>query len=222
MNVFGRLASVDVRDANYLLKERVETSERYYRYWYDNAWWGNQGTRPWCVAYAWLHWVEDGPVTHNWAREPLFAPFDIYHAAQQVDQWPGDHYDGTSVRAGAKILKAKGVISEYRWAWDVDAIVRTILTTGPVVVGTRWYYGMSHPHLSEAGQYMMTVTGRVLGGHAYCLTGVSLGKQKFRIKNSWGRNWGSNGRAYISFDDMQTLLDQNGEACMAFEKHLGE
>jgi C1A family cysteine protease len=37
------------------------------------------------------------------------------------------------------------------------------------------------------------------------------------MKNSWGRGWGIDGRASISFADMERLILDNGEACMAVQ-----
>jgi len=42
-------------------------------------------------------------------------------------------------------------------------------------------------------------------------------KQLFRIKNSWGRSWGVKGSAFISFANMQRLINENGEICLAVE-----
>lgn len=130
----------------------------------------------------------------------------------------GNSYDGTSVRAGAKILKRLGVISEYRWAYTLDDVVQAVLNLGPVVVGTWWYTDMFMPN----SKGVITATGQKAGGHAYVINGVNVKKRMFRIKNSWGRSWGKNGHAYISFDDFDKLLKDWGEACMAFEKKLEE
>jgi hypothetical protein len=215
MDTFGRRYSQDIRDRNYPLAAIVPATAPgiTYRYWNDNQWWGNQGPYPHCVAYAWTHWAEDGPVTHKDVPPPLVDPVAVYNRAQQIDEWPGTNYDGTSVRAGAKVLQEHGIISSYHWAWRVDEIVQTILTTGPVVVGTDWYHGMSRPDQN----YIMSLSGAVLGGHAYMLSGVNTNKRLFRVKNSWGRNWGKNGRAWISFADMGILIGAHGEACLAVE-----
>jgi hypothetical protein len=159
--------------------------------------------------------MEDGPTTHKLVPPPAIDPVVVYNRAQLIDQWPGENYDGTSVRAGAKVLQERDVVGNYHWATDVSDIINAVLTTGPVVLGTRWYEGMSRPD----SHMILHPTGEILGGHAYVLNGVSLSRGLFRMKNSWGRNWGKNGRAYISFDAVDQLLGEQGEACLAIEKN---
>ncbi len=210
---FGRIEAPDSRDRAFMMSAVIpEAPQRTSRYWNSSGWWGNQGPHPYCVGFSWAHWVEDGPVTHK-GMAPVVPPEEIYSEAQKIDEWPGEDYEGTSVRAGAKYLQSKGTISEYRWAWDVQTIADAILTKGPVVVGTNWYYDMFEP--DEKG--IIKVGGQIVGGHAYLLNGVNTKKQLFRIKNSWGRNWGKKGHAYISFDDMAQLIAAQGEACLAIE-----
>ena len=126
----------------------------------------------------------------------------------------GNSYNGTSVRAAAKILKKLGVISEYRWAKTVDDTVNTILMKGPMVVGTRWYANMTRPNANG----FMKPSGAGQGGHAYVINGVDVDGEFFRIKNSWGKRWGKKGFAYISFSDFEKLLENGGEACIAEER----
>ena len=38
----------------------------------------------------------------------LYDGFWLYHEAQKIDEWPGEDYDGTSVRAGLDILRKRG------------------------------------------------------------------------------------------------------------------
>lgn len=210
----GRISVKDERDKKFLMKAVVpQQSQRTYRYWWDGGWWGNQGNSPQCVAYAWIHWLEDGGVTQKSAPAPILHPPGLYEACQRNDEWVGENYDGTSVRAGAKVLKQEGFIAEYRWTWDVETLANAVLEKGPVVVGSTWYSDMFYPN----SKGLITATGSDLGGHAYVINGVNKKMELFRIKNSWGREWGKNGHAYIYFQDMQRLLDENGEAALAVE-----
>ncbi|MBC7088662.1 MAG: hypothetical protein H5T96_09405 [Tissierellales bacterium] len=214
----GRKHSVDERDKAFPMKSLLlSSSDRKFKYWCPNMWTGNQGQTSQCVAYSWCHWLAAGPKTQPAARALRNGapadPANIYHMAQQVDEWPGDNYDGTSVRAGAKVLKSHGYIDSYYWAWNVEEVINALLTLGPVVVGTNWTERMFYP--SDEG--IIKLTGRVAGGHAYLLDGISLTKGLIRIKNSWGREWGNKGFAYISIEDMNTLIQANGEACIATE-----
>jgi hypothetical protein len=203
---YGRIFGPDDRDRRYQIKR--QKSDRKYRFWYDNRWWGDQLVTPHCVGFSWTHWLTNVPVVS------YLDPDGIYHLAQQNDEWKGTNYDGTSVRAGAKVLKMLGLIERYEWCWDLDRLVETLLEKGPVVVGTDWTRGMDNPD----SKGMIHATGRNLGGHAYLLTGVSLARETFRIKNSWGREWGKDGRAYISFEDMEKLIKAEGEVCLAVER----
>jgi len=141
----GRRFAPDHRDLDHPVSARLKGgSPLEYRYWNANGWWGDQGNTPQCVAYAWTHWLEDGPVIQP-GPAPVIQPGTLYHDAQQVDEWPGDNYEGTSVRAGAKVLQARGYITSYSWAFTVDEMVASLLELGPIVVGTNWYDSMFDP-----------------------------------------------------------------------------
>lgn len=67
---------------------------------------------------------------------------ELYKAAQKVDVWPGESYEGTSVRAGLDVARKRGPcrvrdgvtrapaagegISEYRWTADADDAIRVL------------------------------------------------------------------------------------------------
>jgi hypothetical protein len=189
--------------------------------WWDNGWWGDQGNTSMCTVYSWSHWLEDGPMIQDSLptnqEKPLYDVTQLYHKAQLNDGIPGSSYNGSTVRAVAKILKGLGILKEYLWAASIEDIATCLLTLGPVVVGTPWMTDMFKP---DPDTFIVHATGGLAGGHAYLLNGVDYEKKLFRIKNSWGRSWADQGHAYISFDDFAKLFANGGQACMAIANKL--
>ena len=210
----GRYHIPDERDKKFLIEDKLSLPKTIIKskYWDANGWWGNQGKTPQCVGYAWAHWIEDGPIGHD-GVPPIVHPTLIYREAQKVDEWVGEKYDGTSVRGAAKYLKTTNRISSYLWTYDINVLINTVLTQGPVVVGTNWYTSMFTPDKNG----VIRVLGRVAGGHAYVINGIDRNTNLFRIKNSWGKTWGKSGHAFISFTDMARLIREKGEVCLAIE-----
>lgn len=220
---FGRIESPDIRDELFPVSSILPTTSFITeKYWYPDGWWGNQGQTTHCVAFSWLHWIEDGPVVQDFDAKrvkPMVDPKAFYTACRDRDGIPGTDYLGTSVRAGAKVLKELGLITEYRWATNINEVINTLLNVGPMVVGTKWFKNMNTPNAKG----IIDIGGTQDGGHAYVLNGIDTKKGYIRIKNSWGRDtWGVQGHAFIKIDDFQKLLASRGEACIALEKKLKE
>jgi C1A family cysteine protease len=214
----GRRVSIDPRDRDHLLPRAALARAAdgiTARYWFTPGEAYDQGATSECVAYSTCRFL----VTYPIVNKPIeFTPF--YKRCQQVDEWPGEDYDGTSVRAAFKILQADGLCTSYKWAFDVETVVNHVLSTGPVVMGTTWFLDMFTP---DRHGYI-TPTGYPVGGHAWTIVGASRTRKNpdgsvgaVRMINSWGPNWGEKGRAWITFRDLQTLIDDYGEACVAQE-----
>jgi hypothetical protein len=214
----GRLVSIDPRDVEFPMMRSVDQQQlsgKTYRYYMTDAAM-NQGRKPWCVEYAWQQFLRSAPVKNpKWK-----SPGDLYREAQKVDEWVGESYDGTSVRAGAKVLQREGLLSSYTWAFSSLTAAQYVLSAGPVVFGTNWYEGMNTPD----AQGFIQATGPLRGGHAYMIKGVNFKKVcpdgslgAFRIINSWGRDWADRGMAWLSFIDADRLIREWGEACTATE-----
>jgi hypothetical protein len=176
----------------------------------------DQGDTPQCVGYAGWGWLESGPIVNK----PKFSPTDLYHMAQDNDEWPGRDYDGSSTLGLMKALKIAGYVKSYVWATDAETLVAWILSTGPVLVGTNWLRDMFTPdHFG-----FIEAIGVVDGGHEWRIIGADRDKTCYdgskgavRMVNSWGRNWGDNGRAWVSFADLDKLIKAEGEAATATE-----
>jgi hypothetical protein len=214
----GRLPAIDFRDRRHMAKmpKRV-ASTRTSMHWIT-AKAMDQGDTPHCVAYAWEQYLASSPVKNKFYKNPA----DLYHEAQLVDEWLGEYYDGTSVRAGAKVLQAAGYISEYSWAFDPDAAVNYLLTKGPIVFGSDWEEAMFSPFEYKSETFIRK-GGRFAGGHAYMLKGVNLKMPcwcgtpgAIRIMNSWG-SWADGGKAWLCLKEFGELLEAWGECSMATE-----
>lgn len=169
--------------------------------------WLDQRSEGACVGFAWAHELvarpKVVPADENLART-------IYREAQRLDVWQGEAYSGTSVLAGAKAVHARGHLREYRWAFGFDDLLLAIGYAGPAVLGLEWRTGMWNT--DDKG--FVHVTGQVVGGHAILAHAVSVKGRYVVLHNSWGTSWGVNGRARISFDDLDALLRDGGEACI--------
>lgn len=211
----GRLVAEDNRDRQYLLPAPRRAPERTFRSWIVPGPVLDQGGTSQCVAYSGGKYLMAHPVVN--AVPDLST---LYRDCQRVDEWPGEDYDGTSVRALMKVFKARGLVSEYRWAFDMPTLVAALLERGPVVVGTSWHLDMFTP---DTYGYIYP-EGQIVGGHAYLLVACNMRRKNsdgttgaVRMINSWGPRWGDGGRAWITLQSLESLLWDNGEAAMATE-----
>jgi hypothetical protein len=208
----GRIAAPDSRDRLHLMAAvLIPAAPRPAFRYYASGGVLDQGPTSSCVGHAWRAWMSAAPVMTKAGPDA----FKIYDEAKFVDEWPGEDYDGTSVRGGAKVLYTAGYIASYVWAWDAETVADFILSgQGTVVMGTEWTYAMFEPDAKG----FLHPTGPIAGGHAWLLVGYSRTRGVFRMQNSWGREWSQNGRAWITGEDLQTLIRWDGEAAAAVEQ----
>ena len=218
---FGRRAATDVRDHLYRAPLKRPTPGVTSRTWYAGPAL-DQGYTSQCVAYSATGYLLAGPVRN--LRQPFPTIEALYKECQRNDEWDGEDYDGTSVRAVFKVLQREGYIDRYVWAYDARTVANWILTTSPVNVGTSWLDSMMDMDKAGFVRVFANDNPQVVDGHAYTLIGANTLKKcpdgtvgALRILNSWGGSWGQNGRAWISFVDFDILMREDGEACTAVE-----
>jgi hypothetical protein len=209
VRTYDRVPHWDERNKNYSIREVIGTPTITEKIW-DLPEVLDQGQEGACVGFGWTHELLAEPV-----RIVGEDPRGIYLRAKQLDDEPGEDYEGTSVLAGAKVVKERGHMTEYRWAFTIDDVLATLSAHGPVVIGIDWHQGMED---TDINGYVYP-TGPVVGGHCICLRGVVHDKSdKYGWSvvgtNSWGSSWGLHGAFKLRAADLERLLKNQGDACV--------
>lgn len=119
----------------------------------------------------------------SWLNRKSYDGFWLYHEAQKIDEWEGENYEGTSVRAACNVLKTVGHsrvydgrtlnpseqhgIQAYRWATDINDVLNVVggiqKERGAITFRNSW--GMSYPHKvwlpAETAQRLIDEDGEV-------------------------------------------------------------
>ncbi len=204
---FDRIIHFDERSRNFPVRSLVLKKKRKTMMWPCNLWL-DQGQEGACTGFS---------VSHEAAAEPVAVPNitnetarEIYKRAKQLDDFPGEDYEGSTVLGAMKAATEKGWYEEYRWAFGEDDLAYAVGYFGPAVLGIPWYEGMCTPDKDG----LIKVSGNLAGGHAILCNGYDATKKLYRLHNSWGREWGVDGECFISEKDMKRLLREQGEACI--------
>lgn len=216
----GRLKSKDKDDHKFLLPPRKRGEELpTRRMWYSKGVL-DQGNTPECVGHAARKYLDAGPVINKGGPDQHL----LYQLAQMNDEWPGEGYEGTSVRGVMKAMRQLGFCGYYQWAFDVETVVKHVLMTGPMVMGTDWHVDMFTP---DRHNYVEPI-GEVAGGHSWLIIGVDRYRRHpttgaigaARCLNSWGDNWADKGRFWITLADLDKLIRADGEAALGTENKI--
>lgn len=200
---------------NYLFRALVNPPKR--RTEPRLLWWSgalyDQGATSRCTAESAIGLLNTTPFRPSFKSSA--ASYDepverhaLYLESQKHDPWPGEAYEGSSTDAPFRVLRNRGDITAWRWAFGESEVRELVQWYCPVAVGTKWTTGMFTP---DAEGYI-TPSGSVAGGHAYRLIGYSPARDAYRLVNSWGVGWGRRGRAWLRSSDLSSLLQDQGEA----------
>jgi len=152
----------------------------------------------------------------------------LYEMARIHDEWPGEEYDGSSIRGAVKGFFHNGVCSvdtapyvpnDNDWTLTVDqskearavglgAYYRlrpeildyhsALNEVGSIIVSAQTHSGWSNPKQGKIAKSMVHQ-----GGHAFAIVGYD--SEGFLIQNSWGPTWGGfdgrEGIAHWSYAD---------------------
>ena len=204
---FGRLKSFDERSRNFPIRAKVRGLDPVTKLW-ECAKVLDQGNEASCVGHGIAHDLISNPIPMLWVDHDY--ALKIYNLAKELDEWPGEDYEGTSVNAGLKAISQYGLCMSWNWSFSHLDTQLGIAHVAPGIAGTNWYTGMMEPDSNG----FIHPTGDNEGGHCYLFNGINIEEKYFTIHNSWGPGWGQNGEAKINFDDYEILRSNDGE--MAF------
>ena len=190
----------------------------------------NQGEEGACTGFglaAIVNFLKHGRTGALQLKRPDSASARmLYEMAKRYDEWEGQDYDGSSIRAAMKGWHKHGVCRQSTWPNRKES--RTRLTARRQLDALETplgnYFRVRHLHLSHMHSALTEVgilyasahvhagwrepnveTGRIphirdhIGGHAFAIVGYD--EEGLWIQNSWGREWGLNGFGHLTYDD---------------------
>jgi hypothetical protein len=169
----------------------------------------DQGQTNHCVGFGWAGWGDAAPTKGAYQNADGHA---IYYECKVIDGEPHGE-NGSTVRSGAIAMRNRARLAAFAFAQTTAEINTWIDTQGTVVCGTTWTNDMFNPD----GEGYVKPTGGTAGGHCYLMIDRLDDQDAYLFQNSWGNNWGASGQFKMKRTDFDSLLADNGEACLAAE-----
>ena len=163
----------------------------------------NQGSLPYCAAYACTNWAE----SQLWKLTDIpteIDPVEVYQYAKTIDGDPNG--EGTTLVAVLQYLLDNNIFSKRNCSIKVirrgtnsrNAVKYALHKFGSILGAfnctTEWYdVNINKTCISGRGNYVSC------GGHAVELCGYT--KECVIIHNSWGTSYGRDGFCYMTWDE---------------------
>lgn len=98
-------------------------------------------------------------------------------------------------------------VSYHRVSRDIDQMRGCLAEGYPFVIGFTVYTSFKSQQVTQTGVLNLPDTNaeRVLGGHAVLIVGYDDSSSRFRVRNSWGPDWGQHGYFTMPYE---YLLDE--------------
>ena len=185
---------------------------------------GNQGIQQSCVAWAIAYALKSYQEKQELGQQYLFSPSYIYNQINngmnaptyvtdalnllsdqgvcQMDEMPYNENDWTSKPSEVAKADAKKFRIDFWRQVNVQDIkeVKAQLAAGyPVIIGADVTKEFIDDGYAKKAAYIWTEAGTSAGGHCMLLTGYNDQKNAFKVMNSWGKEWGDEGFAWIDY-----------------------
>jgi hypothetical protein len=136
---------------------------------------------------------------------------EIYHRASRLEgETPTLQPEtGSSGLMACKAAKELGLISSYEHAFGIDHALEALVLR-PVMTGIKWYSSFDSPD-PATGLVEIAPDAFVRGGHEVLATGIDAENRLVWFWNSWGAEFGVDGRFCMTFDTWDQLLQDEGD-----------
>jgi hypothetical protein len=141
---------------------------------------------------------------------------DIYRGATRRDPWEGSWEPtdtGSSGLAAGMHAIQMGLMERIEHCFGIEHVLDT-LQRRAVSVGTWWHQDMFNPHPDTL---LVTPTGGYAGGHQWVLVAHDPGKGWVEGL-CWWNGWGRRGRFRLKEHHLASLLEDDGDAMVAYRK----
>jgi C1A family cysteine protease len=139
----------------------------------------------------------------------------IYYWAQRNDELEGEDYEGTTIKGVMKALYNDGVCYENEWPFRTDfskptkdilkikkynlvelelSHLHEALRRKPIAAG--FYLPERFESTTDNGIVPNTLPDKA-SGHAMTIVGYNLKYDLFKVRNSWGEEWGKKGYCFF-------------------------
>ncbi len=185
---------------------------------------GNQGTQQSCVAWAIAYALKSYQEKLELGQQYLFSPSYIYNQINngmnaptyvtdalnvlsdqgvcQLNEMPYNENDWTSKPSAAAKEDAKKYRIDF-WRQvniqDTKEVKAQLAAGYPVIIGADVSKEFINDGYAQKADFVWKSGGTSAGGHCMLLVGYDNKKSAFKVMNSWGKEWGDNGFAWIDY-----------------------
>ena len=161
----------------------------------------------------------------------IFTPSRLFiYYNERVLEGTVTEDSGAIIRDGVKTINTLGVCSEDTWKYDISKfkkkptkkafkealnyqsveyyavnqtevdIKTAIANNFPVIFGFMVKESFESKETATTGVYKPS--GKFIGGHAVLIVGYDDSTQQFKVRNSWGTEWGDKGYFYMPYSEV--------------------
>jgi hypothetical protein len=135
---------------------------------------------------------------------------NLYELETQLEgkPYPPNDPGGTGLMV-CKAAKQLGLISSYQHAFGLQHALEALVVR-PVITGVHWYTSFDTPD-PDTGFVEIAPDATVRGGHEVVADEIDVENEQVWLCNSWGPEWGKQGRFCMGFETWDRLLKERGD-----------